>query len=133
MFGIDVNACIHCGGAVRIAEEPHAILAILHHFDKHGALTPAHYRPRPRGPPAWPWPRDRRVSHDAEAQSLNIIRCGHDPALLRSTRCRQSAEKSSRTALPNTHQSAETLCDDATTTDKPSQTDACAAAGYNAD
>ena len=54
-FGIDVCTCVHCGGAVRIVasiEEPTAIRAILAHFAKHGALEEAHYRPRPRGPPA---------------------------------------------------------------------------------
>jgi hypothetical protein len=52
---IDVSTCVHCGGAVRIVasiEEPNAIRAILAHFAKHGALEEAHYRPRPRGPPA---------------------------------------------------------------------------------
>ena len=52
VFGIDVSTCVHCGGAVRIVasiEEPTAILA---HFAKHDALAEAHYRPRPRGPPA---------------------------------------------------------------------------------
>ena len=55
VFGIDVSTCVHCGGAVRIVasiEEPNAIRAILGHFAKHGALDQAHYRPRPRGPPA---------------------------------------------------------------------------------
>ena len=55
LVGIDVSTCVHCGGAVRIVasiEEPNAILAILAHFAKHGALEEAHYRPRPRGPPA---------------------------------------------------------------------------------
>ena len=55
VFGIDVSTCIHCGGAVRIAasiKEPTAIRAILAHFEKHDALDQAHYRPRPRGPPA---------------------------------------------------------------------------------
>jgi len=55
VFGIDVNTCVDCGGAVRIVasiEEPAAIRAILGHFTKHGALEEAHYRPRPRGPPA---------------------------------------------------------------------------------
>ena len=55
VFGIDVSTCVHCGGAVRIVasiEEPNAIRAILAHFAKHGALEEAHYRPRPRGPPA---------------------------------------------------------------------------------
>lgn len=55
VFGIDVSICVHCGGAVRIVasiEEPNAIRAILAHFAKHDALEEAHYRPRPRGPPA---------------------------------------------------------------------------------
>ena len=55
VFGIDVETCIRCGGKVKIVasvEEPNAIRAILAHFDKHGALENAHYRPRPRGPPA---------------------------------------------------------------------------------
>ena len=41
--------------------------------------------------------------------------------------------KSPRTALPNTHQPAETLCNDAPTKAKRSKTDACAASGYRAD
>ena len=62
VFNIDVNTCIHCGGSVRIVaavEEPTAIRAIparghpcLAHFEKHGALEQAHYRPAPRAPPA---------------------------------------------------------------------------------
>ena len=55
VFGIDAETCIHCGGKVKIVasvEEPNAIRAILAHFDKHGARENAHYRPRPRGPPA---------------------------------------------------------------------------------
>ena len=55
VFGIDVSTCVHCGGAVRIVasiEEPAAIRAILAHFEKHGAMEEAYYRPRPRGPPA---------------------------------------------------------------------------------
>jgi len=55
VFNIDVSTCVHCGGAVRIVasiEEPNAIRAILGHFEKHGALEAAHYRPGPRGPPA---------------------------------------------------------------------------------
>ena len=55
VFGIDVNTCGHCGGAARIVasvEEPHAIRAILNHFEMNGVLEQAHYRPRPRGPPA---------------------------------------------------------------------------------
>jgi hypothetical protein len=55
VFGIDVSTCVHCGGAVRIVasiEEPPAIRAILAHFEKHGALEEAHYRPAARAPPA---------------------------------------------------------------------------------
>jgi hypothetical protein len=55
VFGIDVTTCVHCGGAVRILvsiEEPGAIRAILAHFDQHGALAQAHYRPAARAPPA---------------------------------------------------------------------------------
>jgi len=40
VFNIDVNACGHCGGRLRIVasiEEPTAIRAILAHFAKHGA------------------------------------------------------------------------------------------------
>lgn len=55
VFGIDVNVCAHCGGAVRIVasiEDPAAIRAIFGHFAKHGALEAAHYRPAARAPPA---------------------------------------------------------------------------------
>ena len=55
VFSIDVTTCAHCGGAVRIVasiEDPKAIRAVLAHFEKHGALEQAHYRPGPRGPPA---------------------------------------------------------------------------------
>ena len=55
VFNIDVSTCVHCGGASRFVasvEEPDAIRAILAHFDKHGVREEAHYRPRPRGPPA---------------------------------------------------------------------------------
>jgi len=55
VFKIDVSTCGHCGGAVRIVasiEEPTAIRAILAHFEKHGALQKALYRPAARAPPA---------------------------------------------------------------------------------
>ncbi len=55
VFSIDINTCAHCGGAVRVVasiEEPTAIRAILAHFEKHGALEEAHYRPAARAPPA---------------------------------------------------------------------------------
>lgn len=50
VFGIDVTTCVHCGGAVRIiasVEAPRAILAILAHFEKHGAREQGHHRPAP--------------------------------------------------------------------------------------
>ena len=55
VFNIDVTTCVNCGGAVRIVasvEDPTAIRAVLAHFEIHGVLEHAHYRPRPRGPPA---------------------------------------------------------------------------------
>jgi len=55
LVNIDVSTCGHCGGTLRIVasiEEPTAIRAILAHFEKHGALEKAHYRPAPRAPPA---------------------------------------------------------------------------------
>jgi len=62
LVNIDVNACVHCGDTVRIVAsiaEPTAIRAIparghrcLAHFEKHGALEKADYRPAPRAPPA---------------------------------------------------------------------------------
>ena len=55
VFNIEVTTCVNCGGAARIVasvEDPTAIRAILAHFAKHDALEHAHYRPRPRGPPA---------------------------------------------------------------------------------
>jgi len=55
VFNINVSTCGHCGGTVRIVasfEEPTAIRAILAHFEKHGALQKAHYRPAARAPPA---------------------------------------------------------------------------------
>ncbi|HAY3456806.1 TPA: IS91 family transposase, partial [Escherichia coli] len=54
VFSIDVTACVHCGGTVRIVasiEEPAAIRAILGHFVKQGAREEAHYRPAARAPP----------------------------------------------------------------------------------
>ncbi|QBL10743.1 hypothetical protein E0Z06_15050 [Rheinheimera sp. D18] len=54
VFSIDVTACVHCGGTVRIVasiEEPAAIRAILGHFVKQGAWEEAHYRPAARAPP----------------------------------------------------------------------------------
>jgi len=55
VFNIDVSTCSHCGGTVRIVasiEEPTAIRAIFAHFEKHGALQKAHYRPAAHAPPA---------------------------------------------------------------------------------
>jgi len=62
VFGIDVNACGHCGGTLRIVASieqhtaPRAIAARGHpclaHFAKRGAWEKAHYRPAPRAPHA---------------------------------------------------------------------------------
>jgi hypothetical protein len=55
VFGIEVSPCVHCGGAVRIVasiEDPAAIRAIVGHFESHGALEQAHYRPPASAPPA---------------------------------------------------------------------------------
>jgi len=55
VFNIDVSTCGHCGGTLRIMasiEQPIAVRGILAHFEKHGALKKAHYRPAPRAPPA---------------------------------------------------------------------------------
>ena len=55
VFGSDVTTCTYCSGTVRIIasiEEPTAIRQILAHFEKHGALERAHYRPAARAPPA---------------------------------------------------------------------------------
>jgi len=54
VFHNDATTCIHCGGAVGIVacmEAPHTFRAILNHFEQHGALERAHYRPAPRAPP----------------------------------------------------------------------------------
>lgn len=58
-FDFDVGSTVAVGPvhvrAARIVasvEEPQAIRAILAHVEKHGVLEQAHYRPRPRGPPA---------------------------------------------------------------------------------
>jgi hypothetical protein len=79
VFGIDITTCVHCGGAVRIVasiEEPTAIRAILAHFEKHGALERAHYRPAARAPHAAAAcvRRSRRLSG---AQSKDRGRSGH--------------------------------------------------------
>jgi len=53
LVNIDVSTCVHCGGTLRIVagiEEPTATRAILAHFEKHGALEKAHYRPAARAP-----------------------------------------------------------------------------------
>ena len=60
---IDVSTCVHCGGAVRIVASIEEPIAIRAHFEKHGVLEEAHYRPRPRGPPPWTWPRSRKIGH----------------------------------------------------------------------
>ncbi len=68
VFSIDVTTCAHCGGAVRIVasiEDPKAIRAILAHFEKHGALEQAHYRPAARAPHG----RVTRSGHAAGSQA----------------------------------------------------------------
>ena len=68
VFNIDVTTCMNCGGAARIVasvEDPTAIRAILAHFDKHGVLEHAHYRPRPR-------PRNRKSGHAHQAAKTSI-------------------------------------------------------------
>ncbi|HQY50437.1 MAG TPA: hypothetical protein PL007_08750 [Thermomonas sp.] len=55
IFHIDVNTCVHCGGAVRIVssiKDPVAIRAILSQFEKLGVLEQADYRPAAPAPPA---------------------------------------------------------------------------------
>jgi len=52
VFNIDVSACGHCGGTLRIVASIEGPTAVLAHFTKHGALKKAHYRPAPRAPPA---------------------------------------------------------------------------------
>ena len=70
VFNIDVSTCVHCGGAVQIVasiEEPTAIRLIFAHFEKHGALLKAHYRPVPRAPPAVA--ACQPAGHDAEGET----------------------------------------------------------------
>jgi len=133
LVNIDVSTCGHCGGAVRIVasiEEPTAIRTIRAHFEKHGALEKAHYRPAPRAPPAVA--ACRSAGHDAEGetrqdqtkrQRSRSAVLGPLPGI---------SEKWPRTALSNTHQPAQTLCNGAQTTAKPRQTHACTASDYRA-
>lgn len=87
VFNIDVTTCVNCGGAARIVasvEDPTAIRAILAHFDKHGVLEHAHYRPRLR-------PRNRTIGHaHPNCENQYRARSGDDPAGPRSARCRES-------------------------------------------
>lgn len=79
VFSIDVTACVHCGGTVRIVasiEEPTAIRAILAHFEKHGAREEAHYRPAARAASA---SRVTICRLHSRRRNRNPSRCGHDP------------------------------------------------------
>ena len=90
VFSIDVTACVHCGGTVRIVasiEEPAAIRAILGHFVKQGAREEAHYRPAARTASA---SRVTICRLHSRRRNRNPSRCGHDPAGLRSALCRDS-------------------------------------------
>lgn len=54
VFGIDIEACPACGGAMRIIaslEDPDVIEKILAHLDAKGAECEAIRRPPSRGPP----------------------------------------------------------------------------------
>ena len=91
VFSIDVTACVHCGGTVRIVasiEEPTAIRAILAHFEKHGAREEAHYRPAAHAPPV---PRDdlpaAQPTAKPESEPMRPRSAGR-----RSARCRESAK-----------------------------------------
>lgn len=52
VFSIDVITCVHCGGALRIVASIEELTVIRAHFEKHGALREAHYRPAAGAPPA---------------------------------------------------------------------------------
>jgi len=101
VFNIDVNACGHCGGRLRIVasiEEPTPIRAILGHFAKHGALEKAHYPAPPRAHRTL-WPRDippatKPVLSTVEgpkAKQGKTTRSGNESAGPRSARFRESA------------------------------------------
>ncbi len=54
VFGIDVQTCEACGGAVKIiaaVEDPVAIRKILDHLEEQGAMPQAYHRPAARAPP----------------------------------------------------------------------------------
>ena len=54
VFGIDIETCPACGGAVRIIaciEDPVVIEKILTHLDEKGGLAEASRRPPCRAPP----------------------------------------------------------------------------------
>jgi hypothetical protein len=76
-------------------EEPTAIRAILAHFEQHGALEKKHTTDQQRAPTGG-GVTSRRPRRLSQAQSKSPgrnghpIGCGHDPAGLRSARCRES-------------------------------------------
>ena len=54
VFGIDLQTCEACGGAVKIiaaVEDPVAIRKILDHLEEQGAMPQAYHRPAARAPP----------------------------------------------------------------------------------
>jgi hypothetical protein len=78
----------------------------------------------------------RRTSHDAKAKTstpTDAATIPHGCARPAVGNRQAIGGQSSQTVPPNTHQSAETLCDDAPTTAKPGQTDACGGSGYCAE
>ena len=76
---IDVSTCVHCGGAVRIVASIEEPIAIRAHFEKHGVLEEAHYRPRPRGPPPWTWPRSRKIGHATNRDNQQRLDAAANP------------------------------------------------------
>ena len=58
MFGIDIETCPVCGGAMRIVaciEDPVVIEKILAHLDAKAAMAQAARPPQSRAPPARPF------------------------------------------------------------------------------
>ncbi len=116
VFSIDVTACVHCGGTVRIVasvEEPTAIRAILAHFVKQGARKSA---------------LQARSARAASASRVTICRLhsrrrNRNPEPMRprsagrrSARCRESAKHRLLTtplrgpAMPKSHSQTSDPC-----------------------
>ena len=54
VFGIDIETCQTCGGAMKVIaciEDPDVIRTILDHLDRLAATTEANALPEPRAPP----------------------------------------------------------------------------------